>query len=265
LVKYENYDYVVSEEILEYDYIYGEELEGYLTLTGEQVYQGITPDGEEVYYCVVNSSSLVEGVKLSVYRREFDGGFTEIATGLNNTNSTYITDPHPALDYARYRIVATTESTGSVSYYDVPNYPVGGKAVIIQWDEDWSSFEALNSEDALSTPTWTGSILKLPYNIDVSDRNSKDVTFVEYIGRKRPVGYYGTQLGETPTWNVSIEKDDEETIYALRRLAIWQGDAYVREPSGTGYWASVAVSFNQKHCDVTIPVTLDITRVEGGI
>ena len=43
------------------------------------------------------------------------------------------------------------------------------------------------------------------------------------------------------------------------------GDVYVREPSGNGYWANIKVSFNQKHLNVTIPVTLNVTRVEGGV
>ena len=64
---------------------------------------------------------------------------------------------------------------------------------------------------------------------------------------------------------MDIEKDDEETIYALRRLAVYMGDVYVREPSGMGYWANVNVSFSQNHTEVTVPVTLDITRVEGGV
>ena len=112
---------------------------------------------------------------------------------------------------------------------------------------------------------WTGSMLKLPYNIDVSDAYEQDVSLIEYIGRSHPVSYYGTQKGETATWNLEIPKKDKETLYELRRLAVWLGDAYVREPSGSGYWASVKVSFSQKHCEVTIPVTLSITRVEGGV
>ena len=43
------------------------------------------------------------------------------------------------------------------------------------------------------------------------------------------------------------------------------GDVYVREPSGAGYWASVSVSFSKKHCDVVIPVSISVTRVEGGV
>ena len=64
---------------------------------------------------------------------------------------------------------------------------------------------------------------------------------------------------------MEIDKEDEETLYALRRLAIWMGDVYVREPSGSGYWANVSVSFSQTHCELTIPVNLSITRVAGGV
>ncbi len=215
-------------------------------------------------YCEDDEGNLINGVLLSVYRREFDGKFTELAVGIDNMHETFITDPHPALDYARYRIVAVSRFTGSISYYDPPGYPVGGIAAILQWAEEWTNFDAAN-EDEAEIPIWSGSLLKLPYNIDVSDSHGVDVSLVEYIGRSHPVSYYGTQLGETSTWNVEIPSDDEETLYALRRLAVWMGDVYVREPSGTGYWAHVKVSFSQKHCAVTIPVTLDITRVEGGV
>lgn len=235
-----------------------------LTKTGEQVFIGKNQNGDEIYYCFKEMTGLVEGITLSVYRREFDGTFTELATGLNNTDRTFVTDPHPALDYARYRIVAITDSTGAVSYYDAPGYPINEVGVIIQWNEDWNTFDT-TEESEMVQPPWSGSLLRIPYNIDVSDSNSPDVSLIEYIGRKRPVSYYGTQIGDTSTWNMEIPKDDKETLYTLRRLSIWMGDCYVREPSGSGYWANVKVSFSQKHCAVTIPVSLSITRVEGGV
>lgn len=218
-------------------------------------------------YCVDEEGNLIEDITLAVYRREFDGSFIEIASGLNNTSNTYVTDPHPTLDYARYRIVAVTNATGAVSYYDVPGYPVGEVAAIIQWNEEWSNFDSstVNEADETEQPPWSGSLLRLPYNIDVSDKNSLDVSLVKYVGRKRPVSYYGTQLGESSSWKVEIAKDDKETLYGLRRLAIWPGDVYVREPSGSGYWAHISVTFSQTHCELTIPVSLELTRVEGGI
>jgi hypothetical protein len=243
------------------------------TLTGERVFEGCSEisidddgnvtGGDTLYYYESRVGGLVEGVTLAVYRREFDGSYTELGSNIDNTKNTHIIDPHPALDYARYRIVATTNSTGAIGYYDVPGFPIGEKAVIIQWAEDWSYFDA-DVDDPPAQPPWSGSMLKLPYNVDVSDSYSMDVALVEYAGRKHPVSYYGTQLGESSSWSVVIPKDDEETLYALRRLAIWTGDAYVREPSGTGYWANVSVSFQQHHRNLTIPVTLTIKRVEGG-
>lgn len=214
--------------------------------------------------CRDDNGVTVENVLLSVYRREFDGSFTEIAKGIDSSKNTVVTDPHPSLDYARYRIVAITKNTGAVGFNDIPGYPVGCKAIIIQWNEEWTEFDSSSSEQMMEQP-WTGSMLKLPYNIDVSDDHDLDVSLIEYIGRSHPISYYGTQRGETATWSMQIDKSDRETLYALRRLAIWMGDVYIREPSGSGYWASIKVTFSQKHRELTIPVTLSITRVEGGV
>lgn len=232
----------------------------------DPVFVGRDSNGKTLYFTIVRSdvAKTVEGITLAVYRRNYDGSFIEIGSGIVNTENTYVTDPHPSLDFARYRIVAIDDSTGAVSYTDIPGFYVGVKSVIIQWEETWGNFET-TSEEPLEEVSWAGSMLKLPYNIDVSDSNTIDVSLVEYIGRRHPVSYYGTQLGITSTWNVEIPKSDKNTLYGLRRLAIYMGDVYVREPSGSGYWANVSVSFNQNHCETTIPVTLNITRVEGGV
>lgn len=214
-------------------------------------------------FCADASGALLSGITLGVYRREFDGTFTELATGLPNTKSTYVTDPHPALDLARYRVVAITVATGAVGYYDIPGYPVGENSVILQWDERWSNFES-STADALEEPAWSGSMLKIPYDIDVSDNYSGDTAMAKYVGRKNPVCYYGTQNGHTATWSMVIPKSDKATLYGFRRLAVWMGDVYVREPSGSGYWANVTVAYSQKHCELTIPISLSIVRVEGG-
>lgn len=214
-------------------------------------------------YCKDDTNTLLPNYKLSVYRREYDGTFTEIITGLNNVDKSFVTDPHPSLDYARYRIVAMNEETGAITYYDAPGVYFGITSVIMQWDEQWRDFD-LNAEGIPAEPTHTGSMLFLNYNIDVADDYEIDSSLVKYIGRDYPVSYYGTQKGMTSTWDVEIPKTDKDTLYAIRRLAIWMGDVYVREPSGTGYWARVSVSYNTRHRELTIPVSFRITRVEGG-
>lgn len=253
--------YTVTDELVipQESYI----LEDAKTEDGYDVYMYLNEDGEEVYYCQTSGPVLVEDVILSVYRREYDGGFTEIASRIENTNSTSVVDPHPALDYARYRIIATSKTTGSISYNDFA-IPIGGKSIIIQWNDSWQSYDGIN-EDSFVEPVQTCMFLNLPYNIDVSDSFKTDVELVKYIGREYPVSYYGTQIDETSTWNTEIPYYDKETLYAIRRLSKWKGNVYVREPSGSGYWANVSVSFNQNHDSLTIPITLNITRVEGGV
>ena len=214
-------------------------------------------------FCIDENGRLVDDIALAVYRREYDSSFTEIAVNIPN-NKTAVTDPHPSLDYARYRLVAKDMHTGAISFYDMPGYKVDGGIIIIQWNEAWEVFDTIDSVN-MEHPDWTGSMLVLPYNIDTDDKRQTEVKLVEYAGRKHPVSYYGTQLGETSTWNVDIDKEDTETIYALRRLSIWAGDVYVREPSGLGYWANIQVSFSSTHRELIIPVTLSITRVEGGM
>ena len=213
-------------------------------------------------YCLTAEGALVENITLSVYRREYDGSYMKIASGIPN-DYTAVTDPHPALDYARYRFTAKDTRTGALSFWDMPGYPVNCSAIIIQWDEKWSTFD-VGESTSMEGPSWTGSLLALPYNIKTADNRKRDVTLVGYAGRERKVSYYGTQIDESPQWSAEIPKDDNNTIYALRRLSIWPGNVYVREPSGTGYWANIVVSFNESYDVLTIPISLNITRVEGG-
>lgn len=215
-------------------------------------------------YCTDASENQLAGWTLAVYRREYNGSFTEIASGISSGGNVYVTDPHPALDYARYRVVAVNDTNGSVEYYDVPGYPINEPAIIIQWDEEWTNRDD-DSPDALDKPAWAGSLLYLPYNVDVSNNMAPDVSMVNYIGCEHPVSYYGTHKGETASWNTSIAASDTETIYALRRLQNWMGDVYVREPSGVGYWANITLSFTITHKELAIPVSFTITRVTGGV
>lgn len=217
-------------------------------------------------FCRTEEGEYIDDVTLSVYRREYDGRFMLIADGIDNTGVTTITDPHPALDWARYRIVAISRVTGQIGFYDLPAEAVGEKGIVLQWDEEWTTFNVPSGDgDGLADPVWTGSMLRLPYNIKISEKSSIDTALVEYIGRSAPVSYYGTQLGVSGSWSSDIPASDINVRYALRRLQIWKGDVYVRAPNGVGYWANVNVSFNKDYNSMLTPITIDVTRVEGGI
>lgn len=214
-------------------------------------------------FCLDDDDNEVTNVTLNVYRRSYDGSFIPIATGLNAAMRETVTDPHPSLDVGRYRVVARSNTTGEIFYDDIMTDPIDHKSIVIQWAEDWTYFEydALDDPEA---PPWGGSMLQLPYNVDVSADYAPDVALVSYIGRENPVSYYGTQRGESGRWTCEIKKSDAETLYAIRRLAHWMGDVYVREPSGIGYWANIVVSYQETHNKLTVPVSFSIQKVEGG-
>lgn len=215
-----------------------------------------------VPYCEDADGNLVENVSISIYRREYNGSLTKIASGIPN-NGTAVTDLHPALDYARYRLIAKDDITGAISYYDMPGQRIGCTSVIIQWDEAWSLFETADTF-SVEPPSHSGSILVLPYNVKISDSRKRETARVAYAGREYPVAYYGTMIDEGSSWTTTIPKSDLDTVYALRRLSLWPGPVYIREPSGMGFWAIVTPTFNVDYDAVTIPVTLDVSRVEGG-
>jgi LysM repeat protein len=224
----------------------------------EQTYTAaITPVCENL------EGDIIENITMAVYRREYNGALTEIAANIPN-NGTTVIDPHPALDYARYRLIAKDTQTGAISFYDMPGHRIGCGSVIIQWDEEWSQFDT-TEEHSAEAPAWSGSMLVLPYNVKIADKRKRDVSRIAYAGREYPVSYHGTLIEEGSQWSMVIPKDDVDSIYALRRLSLWAGPVYIREPSGMGFWANVVPSFNIDYGALTIPITLDVTRVEGGV
>lgn len=221
------------------------------------------PESYEAYllpYCVDENDELIDDVYLSMYRINYDGSFTELSSDILNTKLVTFPDVHPSLGITRYRVVARSRSSGIIAYEDFAYEDLFDPTIIIQWNQRSNGF--IGSREDYENVIFT-STLRLPYNIDISESNDRDVTLVNYIGRSNPVGYYGTQLGVSATWNTDIPKDDTETLYMLRQLAVYQGNVYVREPSGIGYWAKVDVSLNIKHLNLVIPVTLTIKKVEA--
>lgn len=230
------------------------------------------PEGIESDVDTINAELLTENVLLDVYRLETDGSTTLIAKNLENNGWTTITDPYPSLDYARYRIVARKTTTAQADYMDYIDEEMGVKSLVLQWDETWADYsnnyeaaleEAEDMDQATDIPVFRHGEVVLPWNIDTSEDFQPDVSMISYIGREHPVSYYGTQKGQTASWSTVIDKTDTDTLFKLRRLGNYMGDVYVREPSGTGYWANVKVSWSQTHNEPAIPVSLSITRVEG--
>lgn len=220
-------------------------------------------------YNIETRDPINTGILVSIYRRDVNGTFVLVSKNNDISDHVTVMDLHPALDYARYRLVGIDKVTGLVSFVDLPGEPVGEQGAVIQWDEAWRTIdegiprfkETLDTIEDENYPA--GSLLRLDYNIDINDDMGKETSLVSYAGRTYPVSYYGTQRSLTSKWTVQVQKNDMATINAIRRLAMFGGDSYVREPNGTGYWAALTVSYSISHDSSLIPVNFSITRVEG--
>ena len=101
--------------------------------------------------------------------------------------------------------------------------------------------------------------------MQTSEAYAYDSALRGYAGRSHPVSYYGTQHGQTATLSgVVIKGYEHSTLEAVRMLAAWPGDCYIREPLGTGYWANVRPSVSSTFNTAAIQVNLEVSRVEGG-
>lgn len=198
------------------------------------------------------------------YRRERDDSYILVdkhpyAYDYVHTDTlTVITDPHPTLNGSKYRVIVINRYTGQWNATNVESsnycpFP------IIQWDEEWKSWNSNISS------AWTGSYIKMLYNLTQDESTIINAAEIQHAGKRYKSYYYGDSYETTLDWKADIPKSDEETLFNLRRLSTYDGDVYIREPSGTGYWAHVEVSFTREAENQIIPVTIKIKRTDGGI
>lgn len=206
-------------------------------------------------YLAEDGTTVPEGVRLAVMRLESGGGLVPIAVNIPNGGGVTVPDLHPRLDTATYRVTATDTATGAVEFEDF-SAEMGVERVVVQWAE------AASGQDPDGAVSFEGRRLELPYNVSLQEDYSPDVALVEYIGRSHPVAYYGTQRGATSSCTAEFWKDDAESIALLRELAAYRGDCYVREPSGTGYWAQANVSISSDSEGETVTASLSFARVD---
>lgn len=203
-----------------------------------------------------------EGVTLSIYRHETDGTMTPLVKGMPNDGTYSIVDEHASFGLASYRAVALVADTGQVVYGDDAEDVLTAESILIQWGADIGVREHAPGGDDVEDASETSVYLELPGNIEMSEDNDPDQSHIAYIGRKHPVAYYGTQLGQTASWTCVVEKDDAETLALLRELAALQGDVYVREPLGSGYWASAVPSWSSSYESSLVKVSIDVKRID---
>lgn len=209
----------------------------------------------------IQTDTLVQGVVLSVMRLSQDGTVTMLQRNIANDGLTSVIDPHTDFGECWYRIIATDAATNVSSVqevYDFSEHPT----CCIQWDERFTTVPT--ADEAIADEIeFSGTRIDGLYNLGFEETGSVQAEDVEYIGRKFPVSYYGTQKGYTSTYQLEFPKEDYETYRKARQLQGLLDDVYIREPSGVGFWAHCQnVRLSRSYDSMSVKLSIDAVRVD---
>lgn len=218
------------------------------------------PEEDEPHYTAPydedeDFTKLRQGTELDVYRVDYDGSTVLIAEGLPNNGRASCTDPHPNFGTARYRIVAHDTATDTQSSFEIEAI-ADVKSVVITWDESWKA------NDDGDFGEYYGSRCVLPHGLTLDEVPLADTAIVKFAGNR-----YGTlYTGESGDYECSygmalLEVGEGDSVDALRKLEAHRGACYVRDPSGLGFWARVAVRFSHTLSFRKRSARIEVSRV----
>lgn len=240
---------IVSDEI-------GQTSSTSMEFTVKWEHQPVIPDAEVVIddeeKIAILTPVCPEGVELEegdvcdIYRLSVDK--PELVYENAAFGQTYV-DPYPTIgEHGGYRFVFKTANNDYITAED-------DKA----WYDVESPLKCIYNLIDFGTDR-----AELLYNIDLSSAWKKDFKETQYLGGSVQ-GDWNPAVSRTGSVNgVVITAQDQDTIKALRRLAVYSGACHVRTKDGSSYTADVQVSETRGHTDtdLTTSFSLSVTRVD---
>ena len=169
------------------------------------------------------------------------------------TFGTKYVDPFPAIgEYGGHRVVY---KTANGDYITADNE----LAWIDLREADGDSLET----DYTVIDFGTGRIL-INRNLDISNTWTKDFEETKYLGGSVQGDWNPAVSRKATVATVAVSILDQETIQAMRRLAVYAGICHVRTSDGSSYAANVDVSdsYDHKNGRNVISYELEINRVD---
>lgn len=162
-------------------------------------------------------------------------------------------DPFPTIgEYGGHRIVFKTVNGDYIT-------DSNELAWIDLYDVDGDYFESADN-----IIDFGSGRVALQYNIDLSNKWKKDFKETKYLGGSVQGDWNPAISRSGNISSVAIASRDQETIEAMRRLAVHAGVCHVRTKDGSSYPADVEVSeaYNYDSGHRLVEFSLEITRVD---
>ena len=163
---------------------------------------------------------------------------------------TYV-DPYPALGkYGGHRIVEKSKygdyitSDNTLSWVDV--------------GEDDGDF----LDDLSMIIDADGMQIRLPYNIELSHRWSKDFQRTSYLGGSVQGDWNPAVLRDMTAKTVIVKNMDDAEYTAMRDLASYAGPAHIRTPDGSSFACDIQIAEDAKYSDRKVSYSLTIKAID---
>lgn len=194
----------------------------------------------------VAPTGTVQGDVCDIYRLSIDK--PELVYPNAEFGEDYI-DPYPAIgEFGGYRLVFRTPNDDYITANNV-----------LAWLDLPTNFNPLDT-----IINFGDDSVKLRYNVDLSNSWSKEFQETHYLGGSVQ-GDWNSAVSRTSDISaVSVIATDQETIEAMRRLAVYSGVCHIRTRDGSSFDANIDVSESRGHepGDLVASFSLSVTKVD---
>ena len=169
----------------------------------------------------------------------------------NGTFGTTYVDPYPALGkYGGHRIVEKSKYGDYITDEKQLAWADVGEA-----DGDYlDELSMIIDADRVQ--------IRLPYNIELSHRWSKDFVRTSYLGGSVQGDWNPAVLRDLTAKTVIVKNVDDDEYLSLRDLAAYAGPAHIRTPDGSSFACDIQVSEDAKYSDSKVTYSLTIKAID---
>lgn len=197
--------------------------------------------GSAVRITPVAPSGTASGDSCDIYRLSIDRPVLVMENAA--FGQTYV-DPYPAIgDYGGHRIVFKTANGDYITQNNIPAWI----DIADQFNADYSIID------------FAGQQVILRYNLGLSNSWKKDFKETRYLGGSVQGDWNSGVSRSLSVSTTSVTVHDEETIAALRRLAVHSGICHIRTVEGSSFDADIQVSESRSYQSSGRRVDFDLT------
>ena len=196
----------------------------------------------------IKPAGWVSGDVFDIYRLTADKPELIVKNGVYG--QTYV-DPYPGFGaMCGHRVVAKTETGSYISADDT-----------IAWYDLGISEGDYLEDDAIVIDA-NGMQIRLPYNIELTNRWQKDFKRTSYLGGSVQGDWNPAVLRDLTAKTVIVKRRDTGDLMDMRDLAMYAGPAHIRTPDGSSFACDIQITETASYKDKKVQYSLTVKGID---